>query len=110
MDLVGGLCSLVPRVPDTRTLIQAHTHGFQTGPLAAALAVTGCSALPPPASNCQVLGGLSNSTTVLVDNANHRLYVYNTTTSKTYSEAQAICAALSFPGVTGKGYLVSWGS
>jgi hypothetical protein len=72
--------------------------------------VTSCPPSPPPVNSCEVLGGISNRTTRLVDNANHRIYVYNTTTGKTYSEAQAICAAMSFPGVTGQGYLVTWGS
>jgi hypothetical protein len=38
---------------------------------------------------------------------NSRIYVYNTTGSLDYAAASAACSALSFPGLTGKGYLVS---
>ncbi len=72
--------------------------------------VTGCTASPPAVPTCPMLGGVANDTNTLVDNAGNRVYVYNSTGGKNYAEAQAICAALTMPGVTGKAYLVTWGS
>jgi hypothetical protein len=38
------------------------------------------------------------------------IYTYMTVGSLNYTQASAACRALSFPGFTGKGYLVSWNS
>jgi hypothetical protein len=37
-----------------------------------------------------------------------RIYTYMTVPSLNYTQASDACRALAFPGIQGKGYLVSW--
>ena len=55
------------------------------------------------------MGAVAANTTLLVSVATQRIYSY-VASGLTYSKASAACAALSFPGLTGRGYAVSYGS
>ena len=55
-----------------------------------------------------MLGSVTDTNTRYVDHTNNRVYTFDTGTGKTYPQAQAACAAITYAGVTGKGYLVSW--
>ena len=95
-------------------------HDYMSHPLPSApwpptahhiLAVTGaCSAPAPPMPlPCPSLASVIQSTrSQLVYWQNSRIYIYNTTGNLDYAAANAACSVLSFPGLTGKGYLVSW--
>jgi hypothetical protein len=51
---------------------------------------------------------VSSTRTQLAYWENNRVYTYNTVGSLDYAAASAACKAQTFPGLTGKGYLVSW--
>jgi hypothetical protein len=70
--------------------------------------VTACTALPTANPGCSMLGSVTDTNTRYVDHTNNRVYTFDTGTGKTYPQAQAACAAITYAGVTGKGYLVSW--
>jgi hypothetical protein len=55
-----------------------------------------------------MLASVADTSTRYVDHVNHRVYECDLATGKTYAQAQASCAALTYTGVTGKGYLVAW--
>jgi hypothetical protein len=57
----------------------------------------------------KVMAGVAANTTLLVSVATQRIYSY-AVNGLTYSKASAACAALSFPGLTGRAYPVSYGS
>jgi hypothetical protein len=55
-----------------------------------------------------MLDGLTDTNTRFHDKATNHIYQFDVTNGKTYGQAQAACEALTFAGLTGKGYLVSW--
>ena len=58
---------------------------------------------------CAGLGtAVSSGLTRLVVPERSRIYTYSLVGGLDYTQASAACRALSFPGVQGKGYLVSW--
>ncbi len=63
------------------------------------------------AAACPNLGAaLSSGITRLVVPDTYKVYTYMTVGGLNYTQASAACRALSLPGFTGKGYLVSWNS
>ena len=73
--------------------------------------MTACNTVTPEtAPPCPMLDGMTDDNTHYHDKATNHIYVFDTTNSKTYTQAQAACAALTFTGLTGKGYLVAWNS
>jgi hypothetical protein len=58
---------------------------------------------------CASLGSaVSSGLTRMVVPERSRIYTYSLVGGLNYTQASAACRTLSFPGFTGKGYLVSW--
>jgi hypothetical protein len=64
---------------------------------------------PPPPCSDALLASEANTSNKLVDAGNRRIYVYNGTSGLNYAQAQQACEGMSYTGLPGRGYMVSYG-